>query len=100
MDIEKIGLLEAMYMAILEIRALGNKGEEQGLNKEESSIIADLADAIHNIPEAIKNEDYDLQFQLNCMLKGFSERHPNHKGVNPYKVYLNSIEGNGVFTKP
>jgi len=86
-------------MAILEIRVLGNKGEEQGLNKEESSIIADLADAIHNIPEAIKNEDYDLKFQLNCMLKGFSERHPNHKGVNPYKVYLNSIEGNGVFTK-
>lgn len=100
MEIVKIALLEAMYMAILEIRVLGNKGEEQGLSKKESAIIADLADAIHNIPEAIKSENFDLKFQLDCMLKGFSDRHPNHKGINPYKVYLNSIEGQGVFTKP
>lgn len=95
MEIGKIALLEVMYRVILEIRVVGYKGEREGLSREEAAIVADLADAIHNIPAAICGEALDLS----CMLKGFSERHPSYKGVNPYRVYQNSVEGNGLFTK-
>ena len=90
---EEQALLKAMYMAILQIRMLGYEGQNDGLSKEQSMVVADLADAIHNIPEAIASGEYDLNFQVEIMLKGFAEKYPNYEGLNPYNVYKNTLSG-------
>lgn len=74
-------------MAILQIRIIGYKGTKEGLSASDSKLVADLADAVHNIPVALIQEDIDLDFQVNIMLKGFDEKYPEYDGLNPYIFY-------------
>lgn len=97
MEKEKIALLESIYRTILQIRILGYKGQQEGLSKKECELIADLADAIHNIPEAIAKDKIDLDFQVDIMLKGFEEKYNASEVTSPYKCYKASLEGEGSF---
>ena len=78
MNDEQLALLRTMKYGVLSLRILGYQGQQQGLTKQQSEIIADLADAIHNIPEAIESKSIDLKFHTNTMLGGFSQKYKNN----------------------
>jgi hypothetical protein len=45
--------LQALYVAVLEVRVIGWKGMEGGLTEHESEQVADLMDAVHDLPGLI-----------------------------------------------
>ena len=52
--------LRALYVATLEARLIGYGGHERGLSAEDSDRLADLADAVHNLPDLVRRwEDVD-----------------------------------------
>jgi len=53
---EQAALLEALRRTIIEIRVFGSKGQAQALDLEAAKRVAQLADAIHNIPDALSDE--------------------------------------------
>ena len=91
LDNEKMALIKTLKRVILEIRMLGYEGQKNGLSKEKSELIADLADAIHNIPEAILSDEYDLNFHTEIMLGSFDEKYKEFDCCKPLSVYKNSL---------
>lgn len=90
MKIERQALIETMRMVILQIRIMGWDGENTGMSQETSKIIADLADSIHNIPEIIEKEEFDLNFHTKIMLGGFDVKHQNYH-FKPYEFYKSKV---------
>jgi hypothetical protein len=63
--------LRVLYAATLEARLIGYAGAEGGLSAEESLRLADLADAVHNVPDLLRRwEDVDESL-LRGMLADF-----------------------------
>jgi len=96
MNSEETALLSTLARVILEIRILGYQGQHTGLSKEKSALIADLADAVHNIPEAILSKDFDFNFHSDIMLGGFDAKYKDIHSLKPlaiYKNYLGQIIG-------
>lgn len=63
--------LAVLYYAAIEARLLGNEGAEVGLAANRSAQLADLMDAIHNIPRLLLTwEDCDESLLLG-MLKDY-----------------------------
>ena len=91
MNKEQVALLKTLRGVILEIRILGYEGQNNGLSKEVSERIADLADAVHNIPEALLSEGFDLNFHTEIMLGGFDEKYKNTQCSKPLQIYKNSL---------
>ena len=89
LDHHQLALLEVIRSAVLRIRVLGYVGQESGLSKHTSELVADIADAIHNIPGALSGHEYDLEFQLEIMLKGLKEKHPDN--IDLLGVYRNRL---------
>ena len=89
LDHHQLALLEVIRFAVLRIRVLGLEGQENGISKNKSELITDIADAIHNIPGALSGNEYDLEFQLGIMLKGLKEKHPDK--IDLLEVYKNRL---------
>ena len=97
MNREQIALANTLSRVLLDIRKLGYEGRKSGMNRENSELIADLADAVHNIPEALMSEEYDLNFQLEVMLGSFDEKYRDvecAKLLDRYQAALNDINHN------
>ena len=84
------GLLKSMSWAILRIRDLGYKGENQGLSTEESKLFASLADAVHNIPESILSENQDIELLLDVLIN-FGEANENE--IDLFSIYERGLKG-------
>lgn len=67
--------LYVLYRAAIDARLLGWKGEQEGLTREESKRLADLMDAIHNIPEFAANWERCDEGLLRSMLGDYDARH-------------------------
>jgi hypothetical protein len=66
--------LEVLYAAALEARLIGYAGSQNGLSVEDSNRLADLADAVHNIPDLLRSwEDVD-EGLLRAMLADFDRK--------------------------
>jgi hypothetical protein len=66
--------LRVLYVATLEARLIGYGGAERGLSSEESNRLADLADAVHNLPDLVRRwEDVDEKL-LRDMLADFDQK--------------------------
>ena len=83
------GLLGVVYRVIIEARILGWEGENGniGIKPKECKYLADMMDAIHNIPLAINEEQhYDNDFLL-LLLKGFDEKWANKENLSLMTTY-------------
>ncbi len=73
---------------------MGYKGQNgAGLSAQDSILLADLADAILNIPLALANDEFDLSFHTDIMLGGFEEKHRDAV-FKPLQYYRNHLESN------
>jgi len=88
---EQFALLEVLRRAILALRIEGQRGKENGISVEGSNFIADLADAIHNIPDALMSDDFDLYFHTNTMLGPFEDTYANHDCIKPLSLYRDTL---------
>jgi len=93
-NIEEIALTKTLKRVLLEIRMLGYEGQKNGLSKEKSELIADLADAVHNIPEALLSEEYDLNFHTEIKLGGFDEKNKKDQCSQLLEFFKNSLSEN------
>lgn len=67
--------LHVLYQAAIDARVLGWKGEKEGLTREESKRLADLMDAVHNIPGLIEHWERCNEDLLRGMLGDYDARH-------------------------
>ena len=67
--------LEVLYRAALDARLLGWAGEREGLGRDESKRLADLMDAVHNIPGLAADWGRCDEQLLRSMLGDYDTRH-------------------------
>ena len=75
-------LLHLVYRAFVDIRLLGCEGS--------SEQAADLADAFHNLPLALRGGDFDWDFH-ELLLAGYSEKYSSSKRPTDYDGLLKEI---------
>jgi hypothetical protein len=89
---EEFALLETMKQALIDIRFICYENAKSGLSPSQTKLIADLADAVHGVPDTISNEEYDVDFQVGVFFKEFSD---NYKGkqkcCKPFEYYQNVL---------
>jgi hypothetical protein len=66
--------LEVLYRATLNARVIGWSGEKDGLSAEQSSQIADLMDAVHNIPHLLQRWEHCDEGLLRSFLETFDTK--------------------------
>ena len=66
--------LRVLYAATLEARLIGCAGAEHGLSAEESTRLADLADAVHNLPDLLRRWEDVNEPLLRGMLADFDKK--------------------------
>ena len=90
---EQYALLRVMHAGILELRQLGWRTDGGAMTVKNAKLVADIADAIHNIPDALDEDDItDLEFHTTIMLGGFEERHPTYTRFKPLDLYKRNLE--------
>jgi hypothetical protein len=67
--------LHVLYRAAVDARSLGWKGEQEGLTRDESRRLADLMDAVHNIPKLAADWEKCDERLLRGMLGDYDARH-------------------------
>ncbi|MGA4605425.1 hypothetical protein [Pseudoalteromonas maricaloris] len=92
MNNEQKALLKTLQRPLLRIRLMGYEGQKSGLPCEQSEMIADLADALHNISEALSNESYDINFHTNIMLGSFDEKYKDKSSIQLLELYQHILE--------
>ena len=66
--------LRVLYVATLEARLIGYGGHERGLSPDDSDRLADLADAVHNLPDLVRRwEEVDERI-LRGMLEDYDKK--------------------------
>ncbi len=73
-DAHRKMLSELMYQAFLEVRMLGSTGK--------SEQAADLADAFHNLPKGMWEQDFSLEFFRDSFLKTYQDKYPEGRPYN------------------
>ena len=91
MDPEEKALLEVVKQAIIRIRLIANMNERTGISPEDTKLIADLSDAIHNIPDEIMSGELNLKFQLDCMLPSHDAQHTGSESLCLRQVFENAL---------
>jgi len=66
--------LAVLHRAAIEARTLGYEGTETGLSPRRSAQLADLMDAIHNIPELLARWEQCDETLLVGMLRDYDQR--------------------------
>jgi hypothetical protein len=67
--------LWVLYFAVLEARVLGWKGMESDVTRDECEFLADLMDAVHNLPGLVLDWENCNQELLREMLANFDAKH-------------------------
>ena len=89
---EQLALLKVMERVIILIRFEAEGNSKQGMSPEATQMLSDLVDAIHNIPDALRSEDFDINFHTNIMLGGFEEKYQNKDKIKPLSLYKHILE--------
>jgi hypothetical protein len=69
--------LAVLYRACIHARLLGYEGEAQGLAAERCKLLADLMDAVHNLPHLAMRWPECDESLLRAMLQDFDTRWPS-----------------------
>ncbi|HSQ00298.1 MAG TPA: hypothetical protein VL049_24020 [Candidatus Dormibacteraeota bacterium] len=68
------GCLAVLHHAAIQGRMLGLAGERDGLSRDRSKQLADLMDAVHNIPDLVQRWDACDEGLLRSMLKTYDDK--------------------------
>ena len=79
-------LCDLMHYAFVEIRLLGWAGKAEQA--------ADLADAFHNLPTGMWDDDFSLEFFRDSFLAAYQEKYPEGR-VRDYVGVVNQILAEG-----
>jgi|SRR6187397_93405 len=89
-------LLEVIYRASLRARDLGYGGKNLPVERRGPALleVADLMDAIHNIPLYLSTyEDWDEQHFRNAFLAGYDQKWSATSGLRLDVVYEDALKG-------
>jgi hypothetical protein len=82
--------LAVLYSACIRARLLGYEGQVDGLVAHRSTLLADLMDAVHNIPELVLRwPDYD-QSLLRGILEDFDQKWSS-EGIGLLETYDRAV---------
>jgi len=70
-DSHREKLCEMIYFAFVEIRQLGSTGKAEQA--------ADLADAFHNLPRSMWQEDFSLEYFRDAFLAPYQTKYPEER---------------------
>jgi len=70
---------------------IGYRGQQAGLSNEQSELVADIADAIHNIPDALESDQFDLDFQTKVMLGGLNGKYKDNSEAPDLLARYNAV---------
>jgi hypothetical protein len=77
--------LRVLYQAAVQGRMLGWEGERGGLSPQRSQQLADLMDAVHEIPDLVQRWEECDEGLLRSMLKAYDEKwHPTVELLGEY----------------
>lgn len=84
--------LEVLRHATIHARLIAYGGHEAGLTAQQSDCLADLMDAVHNIPDLLNRwEDCDEQL-LRTFLQTFDDKWHHHTSARLLITYLRFVE--------
>ncbi len=89
---EQLALLKTLQRGLLKIRTIGYEGQHSGLSVDQSELIADIADALHNVPYALTDANFDLDFHTKIMLGGFDEKHGTSTNFRLLEIYNHILQ--------
>jgi len=87
--------LAVLSRACIDARLLAWSGEKDGLSAADASELADLMDAVHNLPYLLKNWERCDEQLLRATLTDFDHRHRTGKRVPLLHVYEQRRPGAG-----
>jgi hypothetical protein len=85
--------LRVLYSAVLEARLIGYAGTEDGLSAEESKRLADLADAVHNLPDLLRRWEEVNEPLLRGMLADFDRKWGRKSKCRLLVAYEETLKG-------
>jgi hypothetical protein len=84
--------LEVLQHATIHARLLAYDGHEAGLYAEQSDCLADLMDAVHNIPDLLSRWENCDQPLLRSFLQTFDDKWHHHTSARLLTTYLRFVE--------
>jgi hypothetical protein len=69
--------LAVLHSACIRARLLGYEGQTAGLPPDRAELLADLMDAVHNLPDLITRWPSCDELLLRGMLQSFDDKWPN-----------------------
>jgi hypothetical protein len=87
-----LACLTVLQRACIDARLLGYAGERDGLSAAQSQELADLMDAVHNIPDLVRRWESCDEELLREMLRAFDERWRSRGGVRLLAVWDAAVD--------
>ena len=84
--------LEVLQHATIHARLIAYGGHEAGLTAEQSDCLADLMDAVHNIPDLLNRWEECDERLLRSFLQTFDDKWHRHTGARLLITYLRFVE--------
>jgi hypothetical protein len=84
--------LEVLRQATIHARLIGYAGHDAGLTPEQSDCLADLMDAVHNIPDLLKRWGECDERLLRSFLETFDEKWQDRTSARLLGTYLQIVE--------
>jgi hypothetical protein len=85
--------LRVLHVAALEARLIGYSGSSAGLSVEESQRLADLADAVHNVPDLLRRWEEVNEPLLRGTLANFDRKWGHKSSCRLLVAYEDTIHG-------
>jgi hypothetical protein len=83
--------LEVLYEATIQARLIAYGGQRAGLTTAQSDCVADLMDAVHNIPHLLQRWEKCDERLLRSFLEEFDGKWRDHCTVNLLETYLHHV---------
>lgn len=83
--------LEVLYMATIHARSIGYGGQTAGLTAAQGDCLADLMDAVHNIPHLLQRWEECDERLLRSFLEVFDGKWRDHCGADLLGTYARIV---------
>ena len=91
-DSTLLACLAVLYSACVRARSLGYEGQTSGLGRDRAELLADLMDAVHNLPDLIVRWSECDESLVRANLEDFDARWPS-EGIGLLATYNHSLAG-------
>lgn len=83
--------LEVMRQATIHARLIAYSGHDAGLTAEQSDCLADLMDAVHNLPDLLQRWEACDERLLQSFLEAFDEKWRTQMSMTLLAAYLRIV---------